>query len=103
MSPEAFVELLAHELRVAGVVVGSNYRFGYRAAGTASLLTELGVAHGIEVEPGFVWGGRGGAWLCVCVCVSVCIGRLVHVHGIAEPGGDGSQIERGVSGQGLGG
>lgn len=49
MSPEAFVELLAAELHVAGVVVGSNYRFGYRAAGTAELLQQLGPQHGMQV------------------------------------------------------
>lgn len=50
MSPEAFVELLARELQVAGVVVGSNYRFGYRAAGTADLLQRLGPQHGMRVR-----------------------------------------------------
>ena len=37
-------------LQVAGVVVGSNYRFGYRAAGTASLLRSLGPQHGLQVQ-----------------------------------------------------
>lgn len=50
MSPEAFVELLAVELQAAGVVVGSNYRFGYRAAGTAELLQQLGPQHGMRVQ-----------------------------------------------------
>lgn len=36
--------------QVAGVVVGSNYRFGYRAAGTASLLRSLGPQHGLQVQ-----------------------------------------------------
>lgn len=50
MSPEAFVELLAKELQVAGVVVGSNYRFGYRAAGTTELLQQLGPQHRMRVQ-----------------------------------------------------
>ena len=50
MSPEAFVDLLAEQLQVAGVVVGSNYRFGYRAAGTAQLLQQLGPARGMQVR-----------------------------------------------------
>ena len=50
MSPEAFVLLLAEELQVAGVVVGSNYRFGYKAAGTAELLRALGPQHGMQVR-----------------------------------------------------
>ena len=49
MSPEAFVQLLAEELRVAGVVVGANYRFGYRAAGDAALLQRLGPQYGMQV------------------------------------------------------
>ncbi|GAB4815035.1 hypothetical protein N2152v2_002081 [Parachlorella kessleri] len=50
MSPEAFVALLAEELRVAGVVVGANYRFGYRAAGDAGLLQRLGPQYGMQVR-----------------------------------------------------
>ena len=50
MSPEAFVDLLAEQLQVAGVVVGSNYRFGYRAAGTAQLLQRLGPERGMQVR-----------------------------------------------------
>jgi FAD synthase len=50
LSPEAFVAVLAEELRVGGVVVGSNYRFGYRAAGTAGLLRELGPAYGLKID-----------------------------------------------------
>jgi FAD synthetase len=50
MPPEAFVRLLAEELQVAGVVVGSNYRFGYKAAGTAAMLAELGPVSGMRVQ-----------------------------------------------------
>ena len=50
MSPEDFVSLLANELRVAGVVVGSNYRFGYKAAGTAQTMQELGSKYGLRVR-----------------------------------------------------
>jgi hypothetical protein len=49
LAPDAFVALLADELKVAGVAVGSNYRFGYRAAGDAALLRDLGAAHGLKV------------------------------------------------------
>ena len=45
--------------QVAGVVVGSNYRFGYRAAGTASLLRSLGPQHGLQVRvPDLVAGAQ---------------------------------------------
>lgn len=50
LSPEAFIEVLAKDLCVAGVVVGSNYRFGYKAAGTAELLRALAPEHGLLVD-----------------------------------------------------
>lgn len=50
LSPEEFVCLLAEDLGAVGVVVGSNYRFGYKAAGTAETLKVLGAAHGMKVE-----------------------------------------------------
>lgn len=49
LSPEAFIELLANELKVGGVAVGSNYRFGYKAAGDAALLRTLAAQHGMKV------------------------------------------------------
>ena len=48
MSPEAFVATL-RDLGVGGVVAGSNYRFGFKAAGDADALTELGEKFGVEV------------------------------------------------------
>ncbi len=50
LSPEEFVGLLAEDLGAVGVVVGSNYRFGYKAAGTADTLKTLGAAYGMKVE-----------------------------------------------------
>ncbi|KAE8686842.1 FAD synthetase 2 [Hibiscus syriacus] len=41
LSPTEFVEKLAKELGVCGVVVGENYRFGYKAVGDASELMRL--------------------------------------------------------------
>jgi riboflavin kinase/FMN adenylyltransferase len=41
--PEKFVkEVLVKTLRVASVVVGENFRFGHKQAGTPQVLTELG-------------------------------------------------------------
>ncbi len=49
--PEAFVEqVLVERLRVRHAAVGSNFTFGYKAAGTYRLLTELGARHGFSVE-----------------------------------------------------
>jgi riboflavin kinase / FMN adenylyltransferase len=50
-SPEDFVRrILVERLRVAAVVVGENFRFGHRAAGTIETLRELGGRHGFAVE-----------------------------------------------------
>ncbi|KAG0575449.1 hypothetical protein M758_5G005700 [Ceratodon purpureus] len=48
LSPEQFVEKLAQELKVKGVVAGANYRFGYKAAGDASDLVRLCQEHGLQ-------------------------------------------------------
>lgn len=51
LSPAAFVEqVVAGRLGADEVVVGRNFRFGHRAAGDVSTLTELGRQHGFEVR-----------------------------------------------------
>lgn len=49
LQPEDFVKVLVYEMGASGIVCGENYRFGYRAAGDASLLSELGAKHEIPV------------------------------------------------------
>lgn len=49
LPPEDFVALLANDLKIGGVAVGSNYRFGYKAAGDANLLQNLGEKYGLKV------------------------------------------------------
>jgi riboflavin kinase/FMN adenylyltransferase len=50
LAPEEFVEqILVQGLRVRGVLVGENFRFGHRQAGDVGLLRELGMRHGFEV------------------------------------------------------
>ena len=49
LSPEEFVDLLANVLQVGGVCVGSNYRFGYKAAGDVGVLKELGEKYGLKI------------------------------------------------------
>jgi riboflavin kinase / FMN adenylyltransferase len=57
-SPERFVdEILVESLHAKAVVVGANFRFGYRAAGDVALLRELGetrdfVTVGIALDGG---------------------------------------------------
>ncbi|MGH3680660.1 MAG: bifunctional riboflavin kinase/FAD synthetase [Natronosporangium sp.] len=50
LSPEAFGhDVLVEHLHAAAVVVGENFRFGHRAAGDVTLLTELGRRFGFTV------------------------------------------------------
>lgn len=50
-SAEDFVvEILVGALRVSTVLVGQDFRFGARGAGTPELLRELGPRHGFSVE-----------------------------------------------------
>lgn len=59
-SPQEFVEtVLVRGLNISEVVVGVDFRFGHRAAGDVTLLTELGDRHGFVVEGvGLVGDGR---------------------------------------------
>ncbi|KAH8938970.1 hypothetical protein BDL97_15G012000 [Sphagnum fallax] len=50
LSPQQFVEKLAKELDVKGVVAGSNYRFGYKAAGDVTDLVRLCKEYGLEAS-----------------------------------------------------
>ncbi len=50
LSPEAFVQtILVEKMRARHVVVGFNYSFGYRGAGSPDLLRKLGAQCGIGV------------------------------------------------------
>ncbi|MEX0952796.1 MAG: bifunctional riboflavin kinase/FAD synthetase [Nitriliruptoraceae bacterium] len=51
LTPAEFVEaVLVDRLRAGRVIVGSNFRFGHRAAGDVVTLVELGELHGFDVE-----------------------------------------------------
>ena len=50
MEPEKFIQVLAQDLGVSGVVVGENYRFGYKARGDAALLQQIAPTYGMKVE-----------------------------------------------------
>jgi riboflavin kinase/FMN adenylyltransferase len=50
LSPEDFVEeILVRQLQVRAVVVGDNFRFGHKQAGSVKLLRELGMRDGFDV------------------------------------------------------
>ena len=51
LTPEEFVRhVLVERLHTVGVVVGENFRFGHKAAGTLATLTELGARYGFATE-----------------------------------------------------
>ncbi len=51
LSPKGFVEhVLVEPLQARRVIVGSNFRFGHRAAGDVSTLNDLGPQHGFAAE-----------------------------------------------------
>jgi riboflavin kinase/FMN adenylyltransferase len=53
LSPDEFITLLLKELAPKLVVVGPNYSFGNKSAGTPEVLRQAGMRHGfrVEVEP----------------------------------------------------
>jgi riboflavin kinase/FMN adenylyltransferase len=52
LSPEAFCRLvLSDRLAAKAVLVGDNFRFGHRGAGSAADLRKYGAAHGFQVLP----------------------------------------------------
>ena len=61
-SPQEFVEqVLTGRLHAAAVVVGANFRFGHRAAGTVATLASLGERLGFTVEGVTLVAGTDGA------------------------------------------
>jgi riboflavin kinase/FMN adenylyltransferase len=61
LTPEAFVhDILVDKLKTRAVLVGSNFRFGHRAAGDVGTLGKLGGKFGFETDivEGIAWRGR---------------------------------------------
>lgn len=80
-SPEEFVErVLVSVLHAAAVVVGANFRFGYRAAGDVDTLRETGRQHGFTAE-GIALDGGPQVWSSTYVRMSLAAG---DVSGAAE-------------------
>jgi riboflavin kinase / FMN adenylyltransferase len=51
LSPEEFVDqVLVRRMRAERVVVGANFRFGHKAAGDVTVLSELGPSRGFTAE-----------------------------------------------------
>lgn len=59
MSPEKFVEdILVKQLHVSTVIVGKNFTYGAKAAGTVETLTQDGEKHGFTVDVHELVGGE---------------------------------------------
>jgi riboflavin kinase/FMN adenylyltransferase len=51
MTPEEFVEtVLVNQLKASTVIVGKNFTYGHKAAGTVETLSSSGVAHNFTVD-----------------------------------------------------
>jgi riboflavin kinase/FMN adenylyltransferase len=63
LTPEEFVtRFLVTDVRAREVVVGEDFRFGHRAAGTIETLSEQGRADGFSVTPVSLVGVPGQRW-----------------------------------------
>jgi riboflavin kinase/FMN adenylyltransferase len=95
-TPERFVEdILAGTLHAAAVVVGTNFRFGKRAAGDVALLTQRGAELGFRAE-GIPLDGGPQVWSSTYVrtCLAAgdvegaaeALGRPVAIRGVVQEG-----------------
>lgn len=98
LSPAEFVEqVLVAGLRAEAVVVGDNFTFGHRAAGTVETLHELGARHGFTAHSVGLLHAVGAR--CSSSAVRECLrrgdvhgatrilGRPHHVEGTLQPAG----------------
>jgi riboflavin kinase/FMN adenylyltransferase len=97
LTPEEFVhDVLVEHLHAAVVVVGRNFRFGHRAAGTTELLGTLGQRFGFTVEdsPLLADGDTtfSSTYVRACVdagdmaCAAQALGREHRVEGVVVRG-----------------
>lgn len=49
LTPEGFIKYLCKKFKVKGIVVGFNYRFGYKNIGNIEMLKELSTKYGYEL------------------------------------------------------
>ncbi len=95
-TPQKFVDLvLVESLRARALVVGANFRFGYRAAGDVAFLREVGAeagfsAEGVELDGGpQVWSST---YVRTCLAAgdvtgaAEALGRPFSVRGVVARG-----------------
>ena len=79
LSPDDFVQkILVETLRTRAVLVGGNFRFGYRQAGNVELLRERGKKLGFEVECIEPVSWRGTTISSTAIRQAICEGRLIR-------------------------
>ncbi|HTX38262.1 MAG TPA: bifunctional riboflavin kinase/FAD synthetase [Bryobacteraceae bacterium] len=101
LSPEEFVrQLLVERLGARAVLVGANFRFGYRQSGNIQVLEKLGQRMGFEtvIVPAVTWRGRtvsssGIRQLILAGQVGLAARCLQHAYALEGPV---------VSGRGVG-
>ncbi len=97
MDPAEFAhEVLVDTLHAAAVVVGTNFTFGYKAAGDLDTLRELGVRFGFQVEGLDLISGSGvtysSTYIRSCIdagdmeAAAAALGRLHRVDGVVVHG-----------------
>jgi riboflavin kinase/FMN adenylyltransferase len=94
--PQRFVdEILVDVLRAKTVVVGDNFRFGYRASGDVETLRELGVTRGFDVDAIELDGGPqvwSSTYVRTCLAAgdvegaAEALGRPYSVRGVVLEG-----------------
>jgi len=96
-SPEEFVhDVLVEELHAAEVIVGDNFTFGHKAAGTVAMLQELGERFGFEVTALSLFGEHAvtfsSTYIRSCVAsgdvelAAEALGRPHRVEGVVVHG-----------------
>jgi riboflavin kinase / FMN adenylyltransferase len=79
LSPDDFVQkILVETLRIRAVLVGGNFRFGYRQAGNVEFLRERGKKLGFEVECIEPVSWRGTTISSTAIRQAICEGRLIR-------------------------
>ena len=82
LTPEEFIQrLLVDRLHVRAVVVGEDFHFGHRAAGSVETLRVEGAKHGFEVTPAPLAGEGGARWSSTAIRAMLEAG---DVEGAAE-------------------
>ncbi len=80
MEPEAFAEKIVNRLHVKGIVVGTDFRFGYRRRGDYRLLLRLADQYGYTVEAVDKVKENGREISSTYVREELLAGRIAHAN-----------------------